>query len=261
MRIELQNVNVDLGEKSILRDINLDFSPGQITSILGRSGCGLSVLLKTAAGLIQPSSGEVLYDGVAYRSLGEKERSLLQTRTGFMFQDAALWANMSLAANLDLPLQAKFPKLTGEARRQIVADALEELGVPLDLKKRPVELSLGGQKFASFLRAVISDPEALFLDEPIAWLDHRWAEIIRTKLAELRSRGVLIVLGSHNSHLTLDLSDRLVCLQHGEVLATGDSHELSNSSHPEIQLILEGQITSSQIEPGTATGGTMVEPQ
>lgn len=261
MRIELQNVNVDLGGKPILRDINLDFSSGQITAILGPSGCGLSVLLKTVAGLIQPSSGAVLYDGVAYSSLDENKRSLLQTRTGFMFQDAALWANMSLAANLDLPLQAKFPQLTGPARRQMVADALDELGVPLDLGKRPVELSLGGQKFASFLRASIPNPEALFLDEPLAWLDHRWAVIIRTKLAELRNRGVLIVLGSHNPHLTLDLSDRLVCLKHGEVLATGDSHELSRSNRPEIRLILDGQIPSSQTEPGTATGGAMVEPQ
>nr|MEE4268656.1 ATP-binding cassette domain-containing protein [Candidatus Krumholzibacteria bacterium] len=223
----MQKVNLDLGGRSILRDINLEFEPGKMTLILGPSGSGVSALLKTAAGLKTPSSGHVLYDGKDYGALNEQEKPRLQTRTGFMFQDAALWANLSIGANLELPLQAKFPRLSKGTRRQMVADRMAEFGVSLDLKKRPVDLSLGEQKFISFLRAVLPDPEALFLDEPVAWLDQHWTDIIMMKLEALRNQGVVIVLGSHNSHFPEDRADRLVILDHGQVKASGNSKEIS----------------------------------
>lgn len=219
MRIELKNVDVELGGRSILRDVNLQFAPGEITAICGRSGSGLSVLLKTAAGLVAPSAGGVYYDDRSYDSLGERETARLQTQTGFMFQDAALWANMSLAANLDLPLRAKFPQLDAAARRRRVAEALDGFGVSLDLDKRPVELSLGEQKFMSFLRAAVPEPEAIFLDEPLAGMDDRAAEILRKKIAEMRARGAVVVLGSHGSAASIDLADRLVTLDQGRILA------------------------------------------
>lgn len=208
MRIELDKVGVKLGGRSVLEDVCLDLVPGTLTVISGGSGCGTSVLLKTAAGLISPTRGAVLYDGRNYASLDEGERPRLQTRTGFMFQDAALWANMSLAANLDLPLQAKFPQLNRGARRRLVAEVLAGFGCELDLSLRPVELPLGEQKFVSFLRAVIPGPEALFLDEPLAGLDSRWAEILLTRLAELRTAGTTMVVGSHNVGLPAGLVDQ-----------------------------------------------------
>jgi phospholipid/cholesterol/gamma-HCH transport system ATP-binding protein len=175
------------------------------------------MLLKTAAGLIPPSAGRVLYDGVDYVTLPEQDRARLQTRTGFQFQDAALWANLPVAANLDLPLQAKFPRLDRRARNRRLAAAIEEFGVPLDPTRRPVDFSLGEQKLISFLRAVIPGPEALFLDEPLAWLDHGLADLIREQIAALRDRGVAIILGSHDPHLLEDLADSLIVLEDGRL--------------------------------------------
>ncbi len=252
MRIVLQKVNLDLEGQSILRDINLEFEPGKMTLILGPSGSGVSALLKTTAGLKSPSKGRLLYDGKDYDALNELEKTKLQTRTGFMFQDAALWANLSIGANLELPLQAKFPRLGKGPRRQMVADRLAEFGVSLDLKKRPVDLSLGEQKFISFLRAVLPEPEALFLDEPVAWLDQHWTDIIMMKLEALRNRGVVIVLGSHNSHFPQDRADRLVILDHGQVTATGSSKEISWSL---------GRTHSPLSTAGGGFGDEMVEPQ
>ena len=246
MRIELRNVDVDLGGQPILRDINLGFEPGQITAVVGRSGCGLSVFLKTAAGLIPPSKGCVLYDDRDLDSLDESEKARLQARTGFMFQDAALWSNMSLASNLDLPLQTKFPDLDEFGRRQRVTDAFEEFGISLDLNQRPVELSQGEQKFMSFLRAVLPEPEAMFLDTPIALLDGSWVEIIMRKLAEMRAAGVVIVLGSHSSHLPVGLADSVVILKQGSVLAADHVQEICKTSDPEIRQILDGMSECSE---------------
>lgn len=219
MRIELRNVDVELGGRRILHGIDLEFGPGEITAVRGRSGSGLSVLLKTAAGLIAPTTGTVFYDDRGYDSLGEQETTQLQTRTGFMFQDAALWANMSLAANLDLPLRAKFPRQDAAERRRRVTDALERFGVSLDLGKRPVDLSLGEQKFLSFLRAVLPEPEAILLDDPLAGMDDRSAEILLNHLAEMKADGVTVVLGSHGSDTATDLADRHFILDQGSILA------------------------------------------
>jgi ABC-type multidrug transport system ATPase subunit len=252
VQIALQNVNVDLGAQFSLKDINLVFEPGMMTLVLGPSGSGVSALLKTAAGLKTPSAGHVLYDGKDYGALNDQEKPQLQTRTGFMFQDAALWANLSIGANLELPLQAKFPRLGKGPRRQMVADGLAQFGVDLDLQKRPVDLSLGEQKFISFLRAVLPEPEALFLDEPVSWLDQRWTDSIMTKLEALRTRGVVIVLGSHNSHFPQDRADRLVILDQGQVTATGSSKEISWSLG----------LTHSPLSPsGGGVGDETVEPQ
>ncbi len=217
MLIELKDVAVNLSGKSILEGINLDLEPGQITLIHGQSGSGLSVLLKTVAGLITPASGQVLYDGVDISSLSEQKMRRLQTRTGFMFQYAALWANMPLASNLHLPLQAKFPDLTTESRQQIIDEALKQFSYSADLKKRPVELSLGQQKFMSFLRAVIPGPEALMLDEPLAGMDRHWMETVVKHLSELRDSGKTLILGSHNSPVLFNLSDQCILIQHGRI--------------------------------------------
>ncbi len=240
MLIELKNISIDLGGKPILQDINLKLKPGRITAILGHSGSGLSVLLKTAAGLVSPSKGQVLYDGRSLGSLNDKEKRQLQTQTGFMFQDSALWANMSLAANLDLPLQAKYPKLSMVERKNKIEASLQRHGFSVDTKLRPVEISQGQKKFVSFLRAVIPGPEALLLDEPVAWMDRPWAKVVMNELSALRAKGITIAFGSNKYESNFELADHLVILKRGRILAQGDREKIVNSSDPDIQVILDG---------------------
>lgn len=239
--IELKNVAVELGGRPVLQDINLKLKPGNITAILGPSGSGLSVLLKTAAGLMPPSSGWVLYDDTNFESLNQVQKRQLQTRTGFMFQDAALWANMNLATNLDLPLHAKFPNLNPQERKQRIEAALQQYGFLVDTQKRPVDISQGQKKFVSFLRAVIPEPEAMFLDEPVAWIDKPWAEKIRKELVALRNKGTTLVLASNQYEPTFVLADHLVILHHGRILAQGSNKDLVQSSDPNVQSILDGR--------------------
>lgn len=218
MLIELKNVMVTLGGKTVLHGINLTLQPGQITIIHGHSGSGLSTLLKTAAGIINPSNGQVLYDGIDTVTLVEKKKRRLQTHTGFVFQDIALWANMNLASNLDLPLQAKYPNLDPAERRQRIDAALKHLGFSVNLNLRPVELSLGQQKMLSFLRATIPGPEALMMDEPLTGLDPHWKQVVINRLKELRAEGTTLVFGSHNSDLAASLADQIIELHQGQIL-------------------------------------------
>ncbi len=249
MLIELKNVSVKQADNSILRGLNLSLQPGRITAILGQSGAGLSVLLKTIAGLIPPTSGQVLYDGQDPESFKHKDRRLFQTRTGFMFQDAALWSNMTLAANLDLPLQAKYPDLDPQARQQMVQEALQEYGFSVDLNQRPVDLSLGEKKFMSFLRAVIPGPEALMMDEPIAYLDRQWGDRIIEKLGELRSQGTTLVLSSHHPRTWFDKADHLVALHQGEMIFEGSSQEARQATCPLVREILQNPQDPKEVSP------------
>ncbi|MEZ4388085.1 MAG: ATP-binding cassette domain-containing protein [Candidatus Krumholzibacteriia bacterium] len=245
MRIELQNVSVERRGRRILDRVDAVFAPGQMTVVLGRSGAGLSTLLKTAAGLVQPTGGQVLYDGQALANLDHRRRQALQTRTGFMFQDAALWANSSLLVNLDLPLQAKFPGLGPAERRVRIDTALNSCGFAADLRLRPAMLSHGQQTMVSFLRAIAPGPEALFLDEPMAAMDQRWRGILIRVLGELRAQGAAVVAVSHDAELARVLADRLVILADGRVLADGAPEAVRESSDPAVREILHDRFAAA----------------
>lgn len=219
MRVELQQVWVELGGRTILRGIDLQLEPGAVTVIGGRSGAGLSTLLKTAAGLLTPQSGRVVYDGQDLAGLDARARQRLQTRTGFMFQDAALWANQTLSANLELPLRAKDPDQPAAARQRRIEAALAACGWTAALDQRPVQLSLGEQKMLAFLRAVVPGPEVLFLDEPLAALDGRWRQRLLGQLAELRTRGVTVAVVSQDPDPLSPVVDSLLDLDGGRVRA------------------------------------------
>ncbi len=241
VRIDLQNVSIEQDGQHLLRSINLEFKPGELTLVMGHSGSGLSLLLKTAAGLFRPTQGQVLYDGIDIDRLSEEKQKSLQTRTGFVFQDAALWANMPLSSNLDLPLQAKFPRLAKHQRQTLVNETLAKYGLSWDLNLRPIQFSTGQQKFLSFLRATIPGPEALFLDAPLSGMDRTWGQMIIQELAELRDRKLTLVLGSHRPGPLFELADRLVILEHGKILTAGPRDEVRRSKNMNVRAILADQ--------------------
>lgn len=241
MFIELKNITVEMNGKTLLKDINLKLNAGEITAILGPSGSGLSILLKIASGLLFPTSGEVLYDGRSLHSFDAGQLRKLQTRTGFMFQDSALWANRTLAANLELPLLAKSPNLSAAELNRIVQDSLKRFHFGVGIQNRPVDISQGQKKFVSFLRAIIPGPEALFLDEPIAWMDRLWADKVIKELSALRTAGTTIAFASNQFESIFDLADNLVILHSGQITGQGKRDEILQSANPAIRAVLKGK--------------------
>lgn len=234
MRVELQDVTVGWGGKALLCHVNLTLEPGRMVGVVGPSGSGVSLLLKTAAGLVEPLEGQVCHDGVALNRLGEEASRRMQTRSGFMFQDAALWANTSLEGNLLLPLRAKFPELSAGEQQTRLKEGLQAAGFLTDLGRRPAQLSRGQQRFLSFLRATLPDPEALFLDEPVMGLDAAWSDTMWRRAAELRADGACILAGSHHFQSWCHAADHILLLEDGRIAREGPPDRI-RSSAPEVK--------------------------
>ena len=167
--IQLQGVDVRFGPQAVLRDITLAVPRGQTLAIIGESGCGKTVLLKTIIGLVEPTAGQVLFDGQPMDSFTEQELSRQRTRFGFVFQNAALFDSMTVEQNILFPLVPHEPRSNDKRERMMTL--LAEVGLPENaLRKRPAELSGGMRKRVGLARALIMRPEVLLYDEPTTGL-------------------------------------------------------------------------------------------
>lgn len=245
--ISLQNVTVHFSGRDILHDINLSIPAGRSTVIMGPSGSGKSTLLKTAAGLIPPDSGKVFFQGKDMLLLSEGGMRELRRVSGFVFQDGALWENKTLMENLSLPLQVHFPQLSQTEVERRVVRALERGGLVESAHLRPVQLSGGEKKIASFLRALIIEPAILFMDEPTLSIDHTMEEKVGQMINDAKARGCAIIAVTHDPRLTSTLADQLVILDAGVVRDTGDFDTVKRTRDTRTRQILAevlGEIAS-----------------
>jgi phospholipid/cholesterol/gamma-HCH transport system ATP-binding protein len=236
--VTLEDVRVTLGGYAALRGVSVDFSAGQSTVIVGPSGCGKSTLLKTAAGIIPPDSGRVLVDGRDLFQLSDRSMLELRRHGGFVFQDGALWENMTVAENLSLPLRVHFPGLTQTEVTRRVIRTLERAGMEESATERPAALSGGEKKIASFLRALIVEPSLLYLDEPTLSIDHAMAERINQMIRDLKARGCTIIAVTHDASLTTTLADNLVVMDAGQVIERGTFDVVKRTRNPRARSIL-----------------------
>ena len=245
--ISLQDVTVRLGGRDILKNVNLSLLPGRSTVIMGPSGAGKSTLLKTAAGLIPPDSGKVLFQGKDMLALSESGMLGVRKASGFIFQDGALWENKTLMENLALPLQVHFPQLREKEIDYRVARALERGGLAESAQARPASLSGGEKKIGSILRALITEPAILFMDEPTLSIDHTMEGKVSRMIADAKARGCIIIAVTHDPRLTSTLADQLVILDAGMVRETGDFDSVKRSRDERTREILSevlGEIAS-----------------
>ena len=236
--VELQDVHVTLGGFPALRGVSVGFTEGKSTVIMGPSGCGKSTLLKLAAGLIPPDDGRVLFRGKDIFQLTERGLLDMRRQNGFVFQDGALWENKSLFENLALPLQVHFPNLPAADRSRRVIRALERVGLEESASERPAALSGGEKKIASFLRALMTEPVLLFMDEPTLSIDHAMTDRVHQIIRDQKGRGSTIIAVTHDAQLTSTLADRLVVMDAGQVIASGDFDEIKRSRHARVRAIL-----------------------
>ncbi len=173
--IRLQGVEVHFGRQAVLRDVSLAIPRGQTLAVIGESGCGKTVLLKTIIGLLRPGDGEVFFDGQNLAALGEKELTRQRIRFGFLFQQAALFDSMTIAQNVAFPLRQHSDKKADEIRSVVLA-RLAEVGLPEDiLGKKPAELSGGMRKRVGLARRWPSSPKSCSTtSRPRGWI-RSWA--------------------------------------------------------------------------------------
>jgi phospholipid/cholesterol/gamma-HCH transport system ATP-binding protein len=243
--LELKDVVLATQDYMVLDRASVSFGRGASSVIMGPSGCGKSTLLKVAAGICLPDSGEVLLEGRPLRRLSEARLLEWRRSSGFMFQDAALWANKTIFENLALPLQFHHPSLAAAEVRRRVRASLERGGLEASEDLRPAQLSMGEAKIASFLRAVILEPELLFLDEPTPSIDHAALEKMMAMIREMKQRGCTIISVTHDAHLASMLANDLVVLKQGRVLAAADLSSIRRSRDREVMEILSQVLSDA----------------
>ncbi len=223
--LEFRSVGARRGDFDILRDITFDLSEGRASFFMGAAGSGKSALLKTAAGLRPADSGEVLYRGRSLAHLSRKEEAQFRRKSAFVFQDGALWANQSLFDNLALPVRVHEPGSSPAEVERIVRRVVDLVGYEEDLKTRPSDLSSGERRLIALARALVLDPELLFMDEPFANLDEAASERVVGIVAALKERGRSLVVVTTRSDVVGRFADFIAVLGSGGLMAFGSYDE------------------------------------
>ncbi|TWT34027.1 putative ABC transporter ATP-binding protein [Posidoniimonas corsicana] len=212
-KIAATNVTVTFGRQTVLRDVTVAAAPGETLAVIGESGCGKTVLLKTLIRLVQPTRGVVSFEGAPIARLGERKITELRRRLGFVFQNAALFDSMSIADNVAFPLRDQH-RMDREEAYEVVAERLAEVGLPASVMlKKPAELSGGMRKRVGLARALANSPEVLLYDEPTTGLDPIMSDVINELIMRTRDRrGVTSVVVTHDMHSACKVADRIVML-------------------------------------------------
>ena len=234
--IAARGLHVRFGRQHVLREINLEVPRGQTLAIIGESGCGKTVLLKTLIGLVRPTRGHIVYDGNNLDQLNDKRLTELRTRFGFVFQNAALFDSMTIADNVAFPLR-EHRKIRLEEAYQAVREALAVVGLPPSVMvKRPAELSGGMRKRVGLARAIIMQPEILLYDEPTTGLDPIMSDIITELILRTREQSdVTSIVVTHDMTSALKLADRIVMLYPLARLQEGEPQMIFDGTADEIQ--------------------------
>lgn len=248
--IRLRNVSVRFGQHAVLRDVSLDVFPQQTVAFIGESGCGKTVTLKLIVGLLQPTDGEVLFEGKDLRSLSERDLTAMRLRVGFLFQSAALFDSLTVFDNVAFGLKAK-GGVAADAIRQRVRERLKEVGLPeASEQKMPSELSGGMRKRVGLARALALDPAVMLYDEPTTGLDPIMTDVINDLILQTREkRPVTSIIVTHEMRTVRKVADRVVMfyplakLADGErqVVFDGPPDALAEATDPRVRQFVEGR--------------------
>ena len=228
----------------VLRDIGLIIPRGQTLAIIGESGCGKTVLLKTIIGLLRPTRGAVHFDGRDLAALGERELTRQRIRFGFLFQQAALFDSMTISQNVAFPLRQHSRKSPEEIRRIVLA-RLAEVGLPESiLTRKPAELSGGMRKRVGLARALALEPEIILYDEPTTGLDPIMGDVINELiLSTRRQHPVTSIVVTHDMRTAQKVADRVVMLYPLSRLVEGEPQILYDGPPQRIEQATDRRVS------------------
>ena len=240
--IEIEGLRNSFGSQVIHEDLSLKVKRGEILGVVGGSGSGKSVLMRSIIGLQVPDAGEVRVFGQNTVGAEPDEEAAVRSRWGVLFQGGALFSTLTVAENIEVPLKQFYPELDPELLHEIARYKVRMSGLPEEAAaKYPSELSGGMRKRAGLARALALDPELLFLDEPTAGLDPIGAAAFDELLADLQETlGLTVFLITHDLDTLYAICDRVAVLADRKVIAVGTIPELLALDHPWIQEYFNG---------------------
>jgi phospholipid/cholesterol/gamma-HCH transport system ATP-binding protein len=238
--VQIKNVKKSFGSFDVLTGLNLNFVDDAITTILGPSGTGKSVLLKHIVGLLEPDSGDIEVFGSNIWKISDSERRELRKRFGVLFQDGALFGSMNIYDNVAFPLRKHTNKRESEIR-QIVMDNLDEVGLTAAIGKMPGEVSGGMKKRAGFARALVLKPSVVMFDEPDSGLDPVRTSLLNDLILKVHAEhGGTYVLVTHDIRTARKVSDYVGVLWQGKLIHYGEAEEAFRSEMPFVRQFLAG---------------------
>lgn len=250
-------MGVIFGRQRVLRDINLSVRRGETLAIIGESGCGKTVLLKTLIGLVKPTEGTVHFDGQNLSELNEHQLTEQRTRYGFVFQNAALFDSMTVGENVLFPLKQHRSMRPAEMQEKML-QGLAEVGLPDSVvPKKPAELSGGMRKRVGLARALILGPELMLFDEPTTGLDPIMSDVINELILTTReAHRVTSVLVTHDMRSACKVADRVMMLypltrlrpEEPQVLFDGTPDELDRCKDRRVRQFVRGEAGERLME-------------
>ncbi len=238
--IEINNIHKSFGTNHVLRGVNLKISKGESLAVIGRSGCGKSVLLKHIVGLLQPDEGNIKFNG---KEIGKMERTELyevRKKFGFLFQGAALFDSMTVEENVSLPLVENENRPSQQKIADIVSEKLELVGLPGTHNLKPSELSGGMKKRVALARALVTAPEYILYDEPTTGLDPVMSDAIDDLIKSLNEKlNVTSVVVTHDMFSVKNTADKIAMMHEGKIYFTGTPGQILESVDPVIQKFIQ----------------------
>lgn len=228
--IELRNISKSFNDQRVLKGVNASFDKGKVNYVIGRSGSGKSVMTKCTVGLLDPDTGQVLFDGRNFTAMSLKERKEIRKEIGMLFQGSALFDSMTVSENVMFPLKM-FSDMSPEEMERRVKHCLRRVELDGAEDKLPSELSGGMQKRVGIARAISMNPKYLFCDEPNSGLDPQTAIVIDNLISDITEEyGMTTVVISHDMNSVIEASDTIHFLHLGEVAWSGDNSEMMNAT-------------------------------
>ncbi len=238
--IRLIDIRKRFGEKEVLRGINLSVCKGEITSVIGKSGEGKSVLLKHMIGLIEPDSGVILFNNLPYSRMKKSERKAFKRKFSYVFQETALFDSMTVYENIALPLEEQYV-IPPEDIKKRVKEKMVQLDLMDIVNKYPSQISGGMKKRVALARALVTDPEIVLFDEPTTGLDPIRKNAVHSMIADYQKRlGFTGVVVSHEIPDIFYISQHVAMLDKGKIIFEGSPDMIRESSDKTIRRFIRG---------------------
>jgi phospholipid/cholesterol/gamma-HCH transport system ATP-binding protein len=238
--IEIMDLHKEFDGHQVLDGVNLKINTGETTVIIGRSGCGKSVLLKHIIGIMKPDSGKIVIDGKDVTKMDEKELNLLRLQFGMLFQGAALFDSLNVLENVGFGMiEHSDTKRDAIAKR--VTECLALVGLKGIEQKKPAELSGGMRKRVGLARAIAMRPQIMLYDEPTTGVDPIMGDSINDLIVELHNKlKTTSIAVTHDMTSAYKIADRIAMLYNGKIIISGTPDEIKGSKDPVVRQFITG---------------------
>ena len=233
--ITLRHLTKYFDGRPTIEDISAQYLPGQCSLVIGASGSGKTVLLKSVVGLIEPDGGEVLFGDTVYNKLPFKEKKKTRSMIGMLFQGSALFDFATAEENVMFPLDF-FSDISRSEKRERAAFCLKRVGLENVNHKYPSELSGGMQKRVGIARAIVLNPKYLFCDEPNSGLDPQTSVLIDRLIQEITQEyGITTVINTHDMNSVMEIGDKVMFIHQGRKTWEGSNKDILISDNKELE--------------------------